>query len=178
MDYQYDIFISYKRTERSLEWIQRHFYPLLRDCVQEELCREPQIFVDKEIESGVSWAPQLGASLANSRILIPLLGKNYFHSDWCCKELSMMLDREQQLRKRTAENPRGLIVPVIIYDCDELPPPISSIQFFELRKYFSSRMPKYGESQAEMEAILLREAPAIATAINTAPPGAKNGHYK
>lgn len=169
MGYQYDIFISYTRSDKTLRWITRHFEPLLKDCVQEELLKEPTIFLDKSnVEAGVSWPHKLGVSLGNSRILIPLLSKSYLHSEWCCHELSVMLCREQQSGKRSAEDSWGLIIPVIVYEC-ELPPPLSCAQFLDLKQYFNSRMPTYGDKPAEMESILLHEASAIANAIRSAP---------
>ena len=170
MGYQNDIFISYKRNAETLQWIKKHFYPLLEVRVELELGRRPNIYLDDQIESGTSWPLELARAISDSKILIPLWTKTYFNSKWCTQELSHMLGRERLTGCRTLSRPYGLIVPAVIHDGDAFPPELSAIQRFEIQDYFNPRMVRDGELAEKLATILYREARAIATTIENVPP--------
>lgn len=52
MSYAHDVFISYKREARWTAWTRDHFRKLLASYLQQDLGREPEIFVDERIVVG------------------------------------------------------------------------------------------------------------------------------
>jgi hypothetical protein len=170
MDYRNDIFISYRRNPETYSWLTKHFKPIIKLRVGQELGRDPVLFVDDQLESGVSWPAQLGMELGGSRILIALWAKNYFASVWCTEEIVLMLSREQEYGFRTDQNPRGLIIPAVIHDGQEFPTSLSDIQKFEIQHLFNVRMAKRSPRAEELDAVLTAQAPAMAEAIEAAPP--------
>jgi TIR domain len=173
MSYVHDIFISYRRDEETRAWLNNHFLPLLSLRVRQELMHAPNIFVDGQLESGFSWPSRLGINLGGSRILLALWAKDYFASRWCTEEMAQMLAREQAYGFRTNDNPQGLVVPAVIHDGDEFPPHLSHIQRFDIQRCFNVRMQRDSARAEELDAILAAEAPAIAAAIEAAPPWRK-----
>jgi hypothetical protein len=122
MPYKYDIFISYRRDKEVLSWINSHFVPLLKTNVQFELGREPNVFVDDQLESGGVWPLTLAEKIGCSKILIPLWTKTYLFSNWCTLEVSHMLERDNLKGFRSQAIPYSLVLPVIIHDGETLPP--------------------------------------------------------
>jgi len=178
MGYQYDIFISYRRDEETRGWLENHFLRILKVRVRQELTREPDIFVDSQLESGVSWPERLGIALGSSRILIALWAKDYFASLWCTEEMAHMLAREQGCGLRTPQNPQGLVIPAVIHDGKEFPQDISHIQRFEIQRVFNLRMAHDSPRAEELDDIITREAPAMVDAINAAPEWRRGWPYE
>jgi hypothetical protein len=170
VDYSNDIFISYRRDPETRSWLRNHFIPLLELRVRQELGRAPVLFVDDQLESGISWPSQLGIELGGSRVLIALWAKDYFASRWCTEETVLMLGREQECGFRTDQNPRGLVIPAVIHDGTEFPESLSNIQKFEIQHLFNVRMARDSPRAEELDAILASQAPAVAAAIEAAPP--------
>ncbi|MGH9828512.1 MAG: toll/interleukin-1 receptor domain-containing protein, partial [Blastocatellia bacterium] len=169
MAYEYDIFISYRRTPEALSWITDHFQPLLSHRVGLELDREPEIYVDELVESGTSWPAELAKALGKSRVLIVLWTGNYLASVWCTEELSHMLARERHAKLRTVNKPHGLVIPAFIHDGERFPLDLRDIQHFEIQKCFNVRMARNSPRAEELDEALAREAPAIAACIRNAP---------
>jgi hypothetical protein len=169
MSYVHDIFISYRRDDETRGWLNTHFLPLLKLRLGQELARPPDIFVDNQLEAGVSWPPQLGLELGRSRILVALWAKDYFASAWCTEEMVLMLAREDECGLRTARDPRGLVVPAVIHDGADFPRVLSEIQRFEIQECFNVRMARDSARAEQLDAILSAEAPALASAIEAAP---------
>ncbi len=80
-----------------------------------------------------------------------------------------MLAREKELGLRSAQKPGGLIAIAVIHDGEELPKPLGSIQTFQLRDYYNTRMRKDSESAEQLEAALRAEAETLAGIIELAP---------
>lgn len=169
MPYQYDIFISYKRGDETNRWISDHFEPLLRHAVELELGRPVAIYRDNRLLDGGTWPLDLGVALGASRVLIPLLTKTYFHSEWCVRELSVVLERERQASCRTALNPNGVVVPVILHDCEILKPELTHVQCREIRECFNVRMQRESVRAEKLAEELNLAAPGIARSIENAP---------
>lgn len=169
MTYKHDIFISYKRGKETNVWIKEHFEPLLQHAVALELGYTPKIYRDDRLSDGGTWPLDLGEALGCSRVLIPLWTKTYFHSKWCVLELSTMLDREQEMKCRTPPNPSGLIIPVVLHDCDPVQPKLAHVQCREIRECFNVRMQRNSERAEQLADALSATAPGIACAINNAP---------
>jgi hypothetical protein len=169
MSYKHDVFVSYRRTGGARRWVENHFVPTLKDCLADELNATPRVFFDRQLESGTTWPLALGRELAASRMLISLWSKTYLNSKWCSMELANMLAREKELGLRSAQKPGGLIAIAVIHDGEELPKPLGSIQTFQLRDYYNTRMRKDSESAEQLEAALRAEAETLAGIIELAP---------
>jgi hypothetical protein len=171
MDYQYDIFISYKRHPEFQKWLKLHFEPLLGFHVENELGRPPIIFRDElNTDAGSTWPLNIGQALGNSRVLVALWTKAYFHSEWCSRELATMMARERDEGLRTANDPDGLIVPVVLHDCEQLPPELEPIQYVPIRECFNVRMhPESALAELLSKSISERVAPGVARAVERAP---------
>lgn len=124
MEYEFDVFVSYKRYGEWTTWVQGEFFSLLRDHLSMALGRPAEIFIDNQLEGGTDWPNDLAHKLTTSRILVPLFSKMYFGSEWCLKEFCAFRFKEDQIGLRTAQHPSGIIVPGRIHDGtkDDLPP--------------------------------------------------------
>lgn len=169
MQYAHDIFISYKRHPEAYGWIKSHFEPLLAMYVELELGRTPNIFIDSSLEAGTTWPLELGARLGASAVLVALYTRTYFHSEWCGRELGVMLEREQAEGYRTVERPRGLIVPAVLHDCERLPDAVANIQCREIRECFNPRMSRESPRAERLADEIAMLAVSVAHAIEGAP---------
>lgn len=177
MDYQHDIFISYKRHPETLRWIRRHFLPLLDHRVGLEWGKDPRIYVHEitsQIPAGTAWPVELGEKLGTSRILIALWSKPYLNSVWCAQELCVMLAREQEAGCRTPQNKYGLIVPVIVHDGDNLPHELSIAQRLHIQDFYDTRMRRDGSKAERLSESIAAHARGIAAAIENAPQWQEN----
>ena len=170
MDYEYDIFISYRRHAETRAWIEEHFKPLLELRVEQELNRKPDIYLDTRLESGSTWPADLALALGSSRILIALWSGNYLASPWCALELSLMLGRERETGMRTVDHPHGIVVPAFNHEGNKFPAELAHISYFEIQQSFNVRMARNSPRAEELDGILAAEAPAIAHCIDGAPP--------
>nr|WP_314498875.1 TIR domain-containing protein [uncultured Chryseobacterium sp.] len=169
MDYQYDIFISYRRDDLTLKWIETHLVPLLKLHIKMELGREPTIFIDSTLEQGSTWPIELGSALGRSRLIIPLWTKTYLGSVWCTHEISHMIEREKKCGFRTYQKPTGLIFPTIIHDGETLPLYLTTIQKTEIQECFNVRMSIDSPKAEVLDDKLRLMSITIAEAINAAP---------
>lgn len=174
MDYEYDVFLSYPHGYIE-EWLKQHFQKHFEWHLTNALGRTPAIFIDREgITSGDSWPERLKKALACSRCLVPIWAIPYFESEWCLYECQMLLERERQLKYRTARNPGGLIHPVNAGDGDNFPDFAKAIQYFDCRDYMLigdgfTNSPIYTDFQRKIG----EWAPQVAKSILQAPPWKK-----
>jgi len=89
---------------------------------------EDNIFIDMQIETGVSWPIRLKEALRTSRCLLPIWSPQYFRSKWCLAELHTMLEREKILGMRKDHNWSGIIYPVVFKSACLIPPEYRTIQ--------------------------------------------------
>lgn len=122
VSYQYDLFLSYKRRNPTLDWVRNHFRPLLDTWLPECMDRDPSIFMDEQsIETGEAWPDALREALQVSRFLVCILSPSYFRSDWCLAEWHTFLAREKTLRLGARTKPKSLIIPISFHDGDHFP---------------------------------------------------------
>lgn len=143
MSYQYDVFLSYRRSGHGNagQWVRNHFYPLLRDCLSDQLGWEPHIFFDLKAETGTHWPDLLADALRRSKMLVAVWSPPYFRSAWCLAEWQSMLAREQLLSGKV------LIYPVIFSDSHTFPEAARIRQSRDLKEW-SIPFPAYQESRA------------------------------
>jgi hypothetical protein len=146
VDYEHDVFISYKRSPIQNEWLRQHFMLLFLESVREEIVaqckRAPRsVFFDESqlsadtraydlqgIEPGQVWRDELRAALKTSRCLVALWTPSYFLSPWCNAEW-------QTFRKRGQEQGRPLVVGVAVHDGKSFPDDAQAIQYMDLSPY-------------------------------------------
>jgi hypothetical protein len=136
-DYQYDIFLSYRRKWPSQEWVQNHFYQRLEGLLGESLPHSPRVFLDtREIETGQEWPLVLQEALKGSRCLVSVWSPEYFRSAWCVAELHSMLERERLLGYRTGGHAgRRLVYPIVFADGLHFPDYTKAMQYRDLQKW-------------------------------------------
>jgi len=80
MDYEYDVFLSYRRFGLWPTWVEEKFLPLFCHWLGEELGGNVRVFFDKStIETGQEWPLVLGKGLAQSCVLVALWSRTYFN---------------------------------------------------------------------------------------------------
>lgn len=170
MDYEYDVFLSYRRWREWPRWVKNNFFDIFEHWLGEELDWEPRIFFDEcEVEQGSWWDMDLAIKLSQSRVLVPLFSRKYFQSDWCVTELSLMRKRENDLGLRTENDRRVLIKPAIIHDGNKFPAEAKRLQGKRLTCCTSVRMAPNSPKQEELDLLIQNWVPTIAKAIENVP---------
>ncbi len=114
--YEYDVFISYRRTAGDIsEWIRHHFHPRLSEVLDNNLFDDVKIFFDDQVPTGASWPEELRSALLRSRVLVPVCSPKYFRDELCLAEWYSMAERE------ALGAGRRLIYPVIFCDSRHFP---------------------------------------------------------
>jgi hypothetical protein len=169
-DYEYDIFISYCRLDKMwVRWTRENFVAPLGSLLSPALGKV-QIFVDDHLNTGSAWPKSLALALARSRLLMPIFSRAYFADDWCLRELTLMYQREQQLRFRTAEKPDGLILSVVIDDGKSFPPEVRAMPAEEIHEFANPFIRADSSRQEAFIERLLELCPRIERALQSAPP--------
>lgn len=134
--YQHDVFLSYSRTESWPRFVNRHFMPKLRHWLSVELGRKVEVFQDtRKIQTGQFFDQELARGLAGSRIMIALWSRNYFHSEWCRRELAALLARMDRFRGEGLAD--HLVFPLVLHDCEtkeDVPEVVGTMQRTPLGK--------------------------------------------
>ena len=127
MSYSNDIFISYRReTNAWTPWARDTFKRPLESWLQRELGQPANIFIDEQIPIGTNYVDHLATSLARSKVMIPLLSRDYFSSDWCVHELDLMIARSKG---------NDLIVPILVHDGDVIPDTVNQLMHADFKAY-------------------------------------------
>ena len=166
-DYEYDVFLSYKRHRLTLEWT-RGVHRRLQFWLSQELGRETSLFVDDEcIEAGERWPERLRESLKASRCMVCLWSPAYFQSTWCMSEWRSFREREARLDMTS----HGLIVPLRFHDGDYFPKEAREVQWIDVAPYTYTVPAFWASPRAlELEDKLKELAQAVANTIRLAPP--------
>ncbi|HZS03898.1 MAG TPA: toll/interleukin-1 receptor domain-containing protein [Blastocatellia bacterium] len=136
-DYEYDVFVSYRREAPVMDWVRNHFHPLLDQWLRNSMPvnHQTRIFIDWDIETGASWPMKLRQALKTSRCLLPVWSPEYFRSEWCLAEWQTMVKREQKVGLGTAQNSGGLIYAVRFFDGEHFPPKAQTTQHKDLSRW-------------------------------------------
>ncbi|MEV7098249.1 toll/interleukin-1 receptor domain-containing protein [Amycolatopsis sp. NPDC051045] len=120
--YEYDVFISYRRTASDISaWIRHHFHPRLSEVLDNNRYEDVKIFFDDQVRVGSSWPAELRSALQSSRVLVPVCSPKYFRDEWCLAEWASMAEREALTAVPSAEHRRQLIYPVVFCDSRNFP---------------------------------------------------------
>jgi len=133
-EYQYDVFLSYRRANEWPRFVSKIFVPMFRHWLAAEIGETPRIFYDTEqIETGQSWPYQLASGIASSKVMVCLWSNEYFSSTWCQAELGHMLARREFTKQDSG--PLPLILAVLIHDGENISPDLSDIQRLSIQDY-------------------------------------------
>lgn len=170
-DYEHHIFISYRRSDADwVRWTRENFVRALTSLLRLRL-GAVKVFMDEKIEDGASWPNHLALSLSRSRIMVAVLSRDYFQSDWCRLELALMHHRETTGNFRTPANPWGLIIPVVIDDGNCFPPEVQAMQGEPLHAFANPFMrPDSPKQEALADVIGNKLCTSIERALTAAPP--------
>jgi len=169
MSYEYDLFISYRTDCPTTIWMRNVFLVELRRYLKPNRINELSIFDDEQIRVGSNWPQLLYTKIAKSRLLLPILTPYYFGSNWCRKELAIMLERQQLLGLCSSQNPQGLVIPIQLWDGHKYPKVLKDhvqlVDFVGLTDVRKGTV-KWKEFQEKMKCL----AKAIDEILNTVPP--------
>lgn len=169
--YEYDVFISYRRSGQWPEWVENIFIPLFKHYLEMDIPfrREPKIFVDYEIDTGDSWPLRLAKEHSQSRILVALWTPSYFNSNWCMAELTLMYARENECGYRTRHQPEGLIVPATLHDGDRFPNKAKQIGWVNFQDCAHVWVAEGSETKEKLSRKICDWMPNVASAIKHVP---------
>ena len=147
-DYEYDVFVSYRRHPPVSNWVRSYFYEQFHQWLTAARPEAPRVFIDEnDIDTGDAWPERLRRALLRSSFLVCVWTPGYFSSQWCTAELRTMLAREQCLALRTEEDPRGLVFPVKFNDVQYFPEYARAIQHLDFSTW-NSTAPAFYNSPA------------------------------
>ncbi len=164
-DYLYDVFISYKRHNLTICWVDGVIERLAFWLTQELGGQEAKLFFDKEsIEVGDPWPAKIQEGLRTSRCMVGIWSPQYFQSRWCVSEWRSFLERGQRLGK-------NLIAPVRFHDGESYPQEAKDIQQIDVTPYTSTLDGFWKTDRAvELEDKLKELAKALAKIVSSATP--------
>ena len=168
MTYQWDVFLSYRRSNDWPRFVEKHFLPKLQHWLDAALGYASKIFVDvHEVETGDAWPYKLADGLAHSKTMICLWSREYFSSKWCAGELSQMLARRKSLLGPSGPPP--LILAVIIHDSENLDHSLADIQRFALQDYCNPWIAEGSPTAERLSMEIERLARDVADALAKVP---------
>jgi hypothetical protein len=184
--YEYEVFVSYRRRDPVLSWVNNHFFPKLSHWLPQFWPAEmpsPRLAKDDEMEVGVRWPARLVEMHAGSRCMVAIVSPEYFRSAWCVTEWRAMQAREAFLgladgasaarrRGQRVARPRGLIYPVLFCgDASVLPRDAASRQWFDFTKLnFPDEVFRYHPTYLDFDQAVQDVARELVGMIKSAPP--------
>jgi TIR domain len=168
MAYQYDVFLSYRRSNDWPRFVENHFIPKFQHWLDAALGHTSKIFFDvRDIETGDAWPYKLANGLAHSKTMVCLWSREYFSSRWCELELTQMLARRKSLVGPLGPPP--LILAVVIHDSEDIDPSLTDIQRFTLRDYCNPWIAEGSQTAERLSVEIEKFARDVADALAQAP---------
>jgi hypothetical protein len=131
-DYDWDIFVSYKRHERMIGWLTEVVEHIAYWTMQELGGRPPRVFYDKStLDDGGRWPDNLRQAMQTSRCMVGIWSPDYFQSHWCVSEWKSFRRREMMAGVARGE----LIAPIRYHDGRWFPAEAAEIPPFDLSQY-------------------------------------------
>jgi TIR domain/CobQ/CobB/MinD/ParA nucleotide binding domain len=94
-DYQFDVYLSYRRLEFSFQWL-AEFLPLFTFWLGESLGRDAVVFDDRQLPAASPWKENLESALGSSRTLLAVCSPSYFQSRSDVREWEYFRQRAPQ----------------------------------------------------------------------------------
>jgi hypothetical protein len=169
MAYEWDVFLSYRRSNDWPRFVEKQFYPKLKHWLDTTLGDSAEIFVDVQaIEAGDDWPYDLAYGLAHSKIMVCLWSAEYFTSKWCALELAQMLARRKSLAGPAGRLP-SLIIAALIHDSQNLPLELKRIQQFPMQDYSNPWIAAGSLTEERLAVEIEKLAGHVAKALKNAP---------
>ena len=166
MDYQYDVFFSYKRDPETDAWHEKVKTKLAFWLRQELERQDVRIFFDtEEIQTGTRWRHKLAEALRQSRCIVCVWSPLYFRSKWCVSEWMTFVRREDLAK-------RELVASASFCDGKSFPKAALDTTWVDFSE-FASTFPTFWNTEPAVtfEKDRLRPfASALAAKIRNAPP--------
>ena len=167
VDYEYDVFLSYRRANQWPRFVDNVFLPMFQHWLEAELGRTPRIFFDAtEIETGDSWPHRLAAGIGLSKIMVCLWSTEYFASPWCLAELAHMMARAELTRQPSG--PLPLILALVIHG-ENVSPHLNHIQRLSIQKYANPWIAQGSPRAEELSERIRRFCVHVSHALEKAP---------
>jgi len=168
LEYEYDVFLSYRRANAWPKFVGDTFIPMFRHWLEAEVGYQPQIFFDAdEIETGESWPHRLATGIALSKVMVCLWSREYFSSPWCQAELGHMMARRENTKSGTG--PLPLILALVIHDSENISPHLSSIQRLAIQEYANPWLARDSRRAEELSERIHRFAIHVSHALQKVP---------
>jgi hypothetical protein len=107
----YDVFLSYARVDDDYRLV-RGLAEEMKEVFRRRTGHRLRIFLDRaEVQTSETWQPRIEAALQSSTLLVPVISKAYFGSDWCRREWNYFAAAERGL---AGGKGLGLIYPVLL----------------------------------------------------------------
>ncbi len=139
-DYEYEVFLSYKRGRIPEEWLDQTFLGLFEEHLTAALAgKQPRIFIDRnDIYPGTQWLDVVGRALATSKCMVAILSPSYFNSVWCKMEFDAMHNRQIALRKMNKLKTTDAVLTPLYNQgpTDFFPTYVDRIQLLDYSKYY------------------------------------------
>ena len=168
MEYEHNIFLSYAHGKVWSPWVKDTFVPRLQAYLELEV-GPVEISVDYQIDPGANWSENLHRRVAKSQIMLPLLSANYFHREWCRREMALMFEREKNLGLVGSDENYGLLIPVRLGDGLSFPDLISRVQYIDFEDFADPDLPAGSYRAAEFNSLLKKLAKAIGRTLPRVP---------
>lgn len=169
MDYEHHIFVSYAHGDLWTPWVLQTFVPRLKAYLQLEAGRL-EVFADDQIQTGARWDSVLKRKVACSKLMLSLISADYFHRDWCRREMALMLEREQHLGLDVHDDNYGLLIPIRLGDGLCFPDLIGRVQHHDFQQYADPDLPAGSSRASEFNQNLQKLARTIARTLPRVPP--------
>lgn len=134
MTYEFDIFVSYRRTDTIGLWVKNHLVPRLELRLNEVAPNPIRVFCDYKMADGVNFPAELKQRIKSSSLLLSIWSADYFRSKWCMAEWESFRERQKQLNLFTDDHTQGLVYPIRYSDGNYFHP---EAQLVQCRKDFS-----------------------------------------
>jgi hypothetical protein len=167
--YTHNVFLSYRRCNFWPQFVEDLFLPIFEHWLASTLGDETaKIYcAENDIETGESWPYHIADGLAHSRVMVCLLTKQYWSSEWCKLELSQMLARRKAVTRTSGPPP--LIMAVLLHDSERLDPSLADIQRFSLQKLANPWMVAKSPSMELLSDKIRNLAEDVRKALDKAP---------
>jgi len=178
-EYEYDVFISYRRDQFRDAWLNESFIPLFTQLLQEDIAEVCQritrgIFFDQTalpdhkrqlrgLEPGDDWQEALRAAIKSSRCVVCLWSPLYFFSEWCQLEWT-------SFRQRGLSTQHTLVVPMSVHDGNSFPPGAKAMQAPDFSDYVVvGEGFRKTEAYVQFQKNLKQFSQKVAKCVNNAP---------
>jgi hypothetical protein len=168
-DYSHEVFVSYCRQQRWTLFVRDQFVPRLCQHLHGEIAREDVFFDETSIGVGAAWEEDIREALCRSKVMIAFLSAAYFESEWCLREMAIMLERANLIN---GPGPGGhpLLIPVKIADGHHIPPTVKAIQYADWIDYADPDLPPASERAFRFGCEVRQLVQSIASSLVSPPP--------